>query len=89
VKTTLELPDELVREIKVRAARENRKLKDLVAELLAQALDEKPRGEIRNRVRLPLFEGGHHAAPGEEMTPEQVAEILLEQDVEFYRQSLG
>ncbi|MGE0057227.1 MAG: antitoxin, partial [Dehalococcoidia bacterium] len=38
MKTTLELPDDLMREIKVRAAREDRKLKDLVTELLRKGL---------------------------------------------------
>ena len=39
MKTTLELPDHLMREVKVRAAQEGRKLKDLVAELLRLGLD--------------------------------------------------
>jgi plasmid stability protein len=34
MKTTLDLPDPLMRKIKIRAAGEGRKLKDLVAELL-------------------------------------------------------
>jgi hypothetical protein len=34
MKTTLELPDDLMRDIKVRAAQENRELKDLIADLL-------------------------------------------------------
>jgi plasmid stability protein len=39
MKTTLELPDHLMREVKIRAAREGRKLKELVAELLRRGLD--------------------------------------------------
>ena len=38
MKTTLDLPSELVREIKLRAVHEGRKLKDLAAELLRTAL---------------------------------------------------
>jgi hypothetical protein len=38
MKTTLELPNELVRAVKVRAAQSNRKLKDLVAELIERGL---------------------------------------------------
>lgn len=34
MKTTLELPDELMRTVKIRAVRENRKRKDMVAILL-------------------------------------------------------
>jgi plasmid stability protein len=34
MKTTLELPDELMRRVKIRAAEKNQKLKDIVAELI-------------------------------------------------------
>ena len=83
MKTTLDLPDELMREIKVRAAREDRKLKDLVAELLRCGLAaEEPRKRGRNRIKFPLIMGLHPAAPGEELTPERVHEILLQQEVD-------
>jgi hypothetical protein len=36
VKTTLDLPDALVKQVKLRAVRERRKLKDAVADLFAQ-----------------------------------------------------
>jgi len=83
MKTTLELPDDLMRTVKIRAVQENRKLKDLVAELLRRGL-EQPRETrtVRHRVRLPLIEGGHSAKPGEEITPERAAEILLDQEVQ-------
>ncbi len=84
VKTTLELPDDLMRAIKVRAAQEDRRLKDVVAELLRRGLsqqEEPPR--IRHRVKLPLVQG-KPAAPGKELTPEQIAEILIQQEVEWY-----
>jgi plasmid stability protein len=50
MKTTLEIPDDLMRTIKVRAAQSNRRLKDVVAELLekgisAPANDSPPHGE--------------------------------------------
>lgn len=38
MKTTIELPDELVTEIKIEAAREKRKLKELVPELVRAGL---------------------------------------------------
>ena len=38
MKTTLELPDELMREVKIRAATEGRKLKDVVADALRTGL---------------------------------------------------
>jgi plasmid stability protein len=41
MKTTMELPDDLVKEIKLRAVREGKKLKDAVAELLRKGLAER------------------------------------------------
>ena len=38
MKTTLDLPDELVREVKLRAVMQDRTFKDLVAQLLRQGL---------------------------------------------------
>lgn len=38
MKTTLDLPDELMREVKIRAVNEHKKLKDTIAELLRKGL---------------------------------------------------
>ena len=40
MRTTLDLPDELMRAVKIRAANERRKLKDVMAELLRRGLAE-------------------------------------------------
>lgn len=89
MKTTLDLPDDLVREIKIRAVRENRKLKDAMADLLRRGLSQR-RSELktRHRVALPIVECAHEARPGEEMTPERVAALLLEGESEAQRGSL-
>lgn len=42
MKTTLELPDPLMREVKILAAQSNRKLKDVVAELITRGLQQAP-----------------------------------------------
>lgn len=79
VKTTVELPDELIREVKVRAAREGRRVKDVMAEVVRRGLADPP-GPTHmapRRVRLPLVRCAHPAAPTEEMTPERTAAILL------------
>ncbi|MEX0782810.1 MAG: antitoxin [Dehalococcoidia bacterium] len=83
MKTTLDLPDELMRSIKVKAAREDRKLKDVVADLLRRGMERDAAPRKGHRVKLPLIRGGHPAAPGEEMTPERVADILLQQEVDW------
>ena len=60
MKTTLDLPNELVREMKLRAVIEGRKLKDVAAALLAAGLAAKasqakvPRAR-RGAIKLPLF----------------------------------
>jgi hypothetical protein len=87
MKTTLDLPDELMREVKHRAVEENRKLKDMVAELLKIGLEHrlsKPE-LILEPGELPLIRVGHPARPGREITPERAAEILIEQEAEWQR----
>ncbi len=48
MKTTLELPDDLVREIKLRAVHEGRKLKDVIADLLRTGLTPATKTSPRN-----------------------------------------
>jgi plasmid stability protein len=83
MKTTLELPDDLMRAVKIRAVEENRKLKDTMADLLRRGLAQKggvPAAATGGRLKLPLIECVHEARPGEEMTPERVAEVLLKEE---------
>jgi hypothetical protein len=86
MKTTLDLPDDLVRAVKMRAVEENRKLKDVIADLLRRGLTQKRGAPVtaRRRLKLPLVECAHEARPGEEMTPERVAEVLLEEESGAY-----
>jgi plasmid stability protein len=90
MKTTLELPDDLMREIKIRAVKENRKLKDEITDLLRLGLSRRmvELPSVRNRVKLPLVRCAHEARPDEEMTPERVAEVLLEEEAEARRGAL-
>ena len=78
MKTTLDLPDELMRAVKVRVAEENVKLQEVVANLLRLGLSaaSKERQTVRHRVKFPLVECPRPAKPGEELTPERVAAIL-------------
>jgi hypothetical protein len=43
---------------------------------------------IRRRVRLPLVQCAHEAPPGEELTPERVAQILIDEEAESQRVAL-
>lgn len=54
MKTTLELPDELARRIKVRAAERNQKLKDAIAQLLELGLANVPDKQARASTPKPI-----------------------------------
>ena len=89
MKTTVDLPDDLMREVKIRAVRENRKLREAMAELRRGLSQRKPgRTAVRDRVTLPIIECSHEARPGKEMTPDRVARVLLEEESEARRGSL-
>lgn len=90
MKTTLDLPDDLMRAVKTRAVEENRKLKDTFTDLLRRGLAQERgvRATVRRRVKLPLVECAHEARPGEEMTPERVAEVLLAEEAGPHRGAL-
>ncbi|MBT9583860.1 antitoxin [bacterium] len=84
MKTTIELPDSLVLQIKLRAIQEGRKLKDLIAELLRRGL-EAPQSlsggqpcylGYDEHSRLPVVK----CRDSRPLSPERVAEILLEQE---------
>ena len=90
MKTTMDLPDDLMREVKIRAVNENRKLKDAIADLLRRGLDleTQDRGPVRKRAPIPLVHCSHEARPEEEMTPDRVASVLLAEESETSRGSL-
>ena len=54
MKTTLELPDDLMRRIKLRAVHRNRKLKDEIAQLLEAGIAQAPAAEALRRPPKPV-----------------------------------
>jgi plasmid stability protein len=82
MKTTLDLPSDLVREMELRAALEGRNLRDLAMEILRRGLSKNAPSCERSgqRVKLPLIQCH---APTTDPAPEQVAEVLLKQEVEW------
>ena len=83
MKTTVEVPDDLITAIKIRAVSEGRRLKDLIPELLRRGLEsEAGPQKADRRVQFPLIRTAHCASPEEELTPGRVAEILLDQEIE-------
>ena len=76
MKTTLDLPNELVREMKLKAAHEGRKIKDVVASLIAAGMVAESAATRAARARkgtlkLPLFPSAKNA-PARRMNMEQI-----------------
>lgn len=98
MRTTVDLPEALLREIKQRAAREGRKLKDVVADLLAASLSpaatsgpENPPVASKN---LPLIKlRPAQPADARRLTTQEwcdwIKEVDLQLDVERYEKALG
>ena len=85
MKTTLELPGDLIREIKLRALNDGRKLKDTMADLLRRGLAvQAPKTPAKaRRVKLPLIQG-HKSGT---LTPEQVADTLNRQEAAWHHEA--
>jgi hypothetical protein len=93
MKTTLDLPDALVKQVKLRALKDGRKLKDAVADLLRKGLAVSRGSESQVRAAqvtrdrqtgLPVIQCRKTALPQEELTPERVADILLDQEADWH-----
>lgn len=88
MKTALDLPDELAREVKIHAAQQGRKLKDVIADLLRRGLDavadpapELPTPLVLDAITsLPTVACRHSARAADRLTPSRVARILLDQE---------
>jgi len=98
MKTTLDLPETLLRQVQHRAEREGRKLQDAVADLLRKGLavvateeqtDQEPVVSTDNLTGLPVIVCKHATAAGADMTPERVAALLLEQEVDWHHDPGG
>jgi plasmid stability protein len=63
MKTTLDLPDELIREVKLRAVVQGRTVKDLVAEILRQGLGIAPPRQPEKPPAGSLVEIGESGLP--------------------------
>lgn len=87
MKTTLDLPDDLVREMKLRALMQGRTLRDLAADFLRQGLGMAAPRQVITPLRdlpfdlsadgIPLFRGSP-TAPAVHMSLEEL--LQLEQD---------
>ena len=83
MKTTIDLPSELVRAIKLRALNENRRLKEVVTDLLRSGLKHggaKDSVPQKGRMDFPLF-ATTRSAPAAHMSVEAL--IALEQNAQL------
>ncbi len=87
MKTTMDLPDELMREVKLRAVMQGRTVKDLVTEYLSKSLGLTLRADAKKPVTSSMVEIGAHGIPMIRCAPDapatrmSVAELLkLEQE---------
>ena len=92
MKTTLDLPDDLMREVKIRAAQQGKKLKDVMAETLRCGLLPESTALTMSKPRITrhptlghLVVTGSPNAPASSMTVEQI--LQLEQDA-LYQEDL-
>ena len=93
MRTIFDLPDALIKQLKLRANHEGRKLKDAVADLLRRGLRTSAKKEVKKappvlirdkQTGLPVIQCKQAASPQEEITPERAAEILLAQERDWH-----
>ena len=86
MRTTIDMPDVLMRAAKARAAEHGESLKDLVNRALARelGLPSAPKRKT-GRVTLPLIAGG--ATPAVLVTNDDIAAALEAEDIERYTAS--
>lgn len=84
MKTTLELPDDLMRAVKVRAAITDRKLKDVVAEAIARGLESqvapKPTARSRASAKERKAPGKKASGPGKPISDDALQAIFAAGD---------
>ena len=85
MKTTVEIPDDLFREVKARAAMDGIKLKDFIVDALRGKLRAQPPRK-RRRVKFPIIEGDPNAPPLTDEMVKNALEELYREDDERYAQ---
>jgi len=80
MKTTLELPDELMRAVKVKAAATDRKLKDVLADLIARGLAQDAAVPLTPQRNLTQFIGAYPRYRSMEEVTAYVRELRKDRD---------
>lgn len=90
MRTTLDLPDDLFRQVKAKAALDGTKLKDLLTHYVESGLRQsvQPASQLPQRSRLPVIKArGKRAIPN--LTSELQAKLEEEEDLAKLRRSFG
>jgi hypothetical protein len=90
MRTTLDLPDDLFRQVKAKAALEGETLKDMLTRYIETGLHQPPRlaGHPARRSTLPVVpKRGKTAIP--DLTPKLQAKLDEEEDLAKLRRSFG
>jgi len=95
MKTTVDLPDDLVRKLKLRAVHDGRKLEDPVAELLRRGLADRsiPRPSEQSVIRkdkktgFPVIQCLIAPAADQQLTPDRIAQVLIDQETQWAHKS--
>lgn len=83
MRTTIDLPDDLGRQVKVRAAQDGESIKSLIARALERELAAgRGGGAPRKPVRLPVLRS--HAPGALKLTPDEVGAWLVREEAAVY-----
>ena len=81
MRTTVRLPNDLLRRAKRKAAAEDRTLTSLIEEGLRAVLDERPKPAKRRRVVLPVSKATGGLMPGVDLT--RLSDLQEQEDLEY------
>ncbi|MBO0854619.1 MAG: hypothetical protein J2P18_12745 [Nocardia sp.] len=83
MRTTIDLPEEIMRAAKIAAAERHISLKDLFTKALAHEVGTPASAIKRGRVRFPLI-GADRSGPKVGVSNEDIADIFAAEDAEKY-----
>jgi hypothetical protein len=92
MRTTIDLPDSLLRQAKARAALEGLTLKELIASYVVQGLQQ---GDVqravqpRRRSAPPMIARAVTGKPIPALSADELAELDIQEDLEKYERSTG
>ncbi len=88
MKTTVEIPDQLFRQAEEQAARDGRKLEDLMTEGLRQVLTVEPASPrpTGRRVEFPIIKRKPGAPPITQEMVDRAEEQMLKEEAEYHAQ---